>query len=466
MLVDKELPQVQAGLIARWRAMPRSLVLAVLCTALALSVDVWLTLLAAISGLIVFRSFRGIEQFGKARAEAYDVPQIRRRLVETVQTAPLISRVRGDETPVNESGGPLGRLMEAGKMLDLKRSRSVPILTAASAIVISLMVVALGGSMLVETTPITLPAAMVLSLSLIGAVVGAVRVLRFFNQKSDFVDACENVCHFIDRGTDAKVSERMGLGGRQHAIGMSGVTLYDGGGRILLNEISLKLEPSSVVAFLGTDPTAVNSLAELLLGFGNPRSGKVTVGEVPMSELHERWLSRNVLWIGRSGPVWSGTITENLGFGTAIPDNGQISEATRRVGVYDRLQTLPDGFATLISADDNRLDEQTRYGIGISRAWIRRPAVIVVQEPPLAAGTLTDDQGMDALCELAKMGSLVIVLPQRLRSLRMADRVILLNGANLAGEGKHEELLATSDLYRHLNYVLFNPYRHMTPSGA
>jgi ABC-type protease/lipase transport system fused ATPase/permease subunit len=464
-LIDQELPRVHQGLIARWRAVPRSIVLTVVCTLLALSVDIWLTLLAVISGLIVWRMYRAVDQAGRNRTEAFNVPLTRSRLVEAVYVAPLISRVRGDETPVLESGGPLARLMEASAVHDSQRSRAVPLVSAASALVVALLVLALGGNMLVDKTEISLPAALVLSLALIAAVTGATRVLKYWSRSAEFRESCELIYGYIDRGDQGAASERMGLSGRQHPIELSDVRLLDGAGRSLLEGVSLKLEPATVVAFLGTDPIAVNSLAELLLGFGTPQSGRVTIGDSPLGELHERWLCKNVMWIGRNGPVWAGSITENLGSSGSIPDTGQLSEATRKAGVYDRLQSLTDGFATLVTPDDQRLDEATKYGLAIARAWIRKPAVVVVEEPPLAPGTLGEDQAMETLVELARGGSLVIVLPQRLRTLRMADRVILLNGGRLAGEGKHEELLATSDLYRHLNYVLFNPFRHMAPGS-
>jgi ABC-type multidrug transport system fused ATPase/permease subunit len=64
------------------------------------------------------------------------------------------------------------------------------------------------------------------------------------------------------------------------------------------------------------------------------------------------------------------------------------------------------------------------------------------------------------LQELRDAGSLVVILPRRLQTLRQADRVVLMNGPRIAGEGKHSTLLSDSDLYRHLNYLLFNPYRH------
>lgn len=460
-LIETQLPAVRVGLIDWWRAMPRSVLLAVSCILLALAVDVWLATLAIISGFIMWRLYRWLERIGEERMSAFDLPTLRRRLVEAVQTAPLVARVRGDETPVDESGGPLGQLMAAGQRRDHGRARLVPAVTIASAVVISLLLLAFGGSMLELESSLGLPAALVLSLSLIGAVAGATRVIRMLSSLPSLREASQSVYAFVDRAPDSRANERMGLPGLRHAIELSDVTLPDASGQPLLSGLSLRLEPGTVVAVMGTEQVAVGALLELLLGFGKPRSGRVSVDGIEIHDLHERWLSKQVLWIGRNGPLWSGTINDNLSFASTVPDGGQISDATRKVGVYDRVQSLADGFSTLVTSDDGRLDDATRYGLAIARALIRKPAVVVVQEPPAAVGSLNDDPGIDALCDLARGGSLVVILPQRLRTLRMADRVVLLNGGQLAGEGRHEELLANSDLYRHLNYVLFNPYRHL-----
>ena len=81
-------------------------------------------------------------------------------------------------------------------------------------------------------------------------------------------------------------------------------------------------------------------------------------------------------------------------------------------------------------------------------------------EPPPPAEHLAEDPCLQAFRKLVENGTLVVILPRRLQTLRSADRVVLLNGPRLVGEGKHADLLASSDLYRHLNYLLFNPYRH------
>ncbi len=85
-------------------------------------------------------------------------------------------------------------------------------------------------------------------------------------------------------------------------------------------------------------------------------------------------------------------------------------------------------------------------------------------EPPPPAEHLTEDPCLKGLLSLVAGGSLVVMLPRRLLTLRSADRVVLFNGARLVGEGKHTDLLSSSDLYRHLNYLLFNPYRHQDTS--
>ncbi len=459
-LIEDQIPRIHRGLIARWRALPRSLVMLAICTLIAVAVDTWLTLLAIISGAMVWRLYQFLQRQGDAKVATYDVPQMQRRLIESVQTAPLISRVRGDETAVDESGGPLGQLIEFNLRRDSFRAFIVPAVSIATAASVALLLIALGGNMLSKETHLSLPAAFVLTMSLIGAVTSATRILGTWGMQADFREASDAVCSFVDRAAAARPTERLALGGAKHVIKLSDVSMLDGAGRSLLDRLSLQLEPASMVAILGTDSTSVSALVELLLGFGTPRSGTVSVDDVLIDQLHERWLSKNVLWIGKGGPIWSGSVLENLAFTGVVPDSGQISDATRKVGVFERLQSLPDGFSTLLSTDDHRLDEMSRYGIAIARAWLRRPAVIIVQEPSIPSGTLSDDPGMDALAELAQLGSLVIVLPQRLRTLRLANRVLLMNGGQLAGEGRHEELLGSSDLYRHLNYLLFNPFRN------
>ncbi|MCG8649132.1 MAG: ABC transporter ATP-binding protein, partial [Pirellulales bacterium] len=141
-------------------------------------------------------------------------------------------------------------------------------------------------------------------------------------------------------------------------------------------------------------------------------------------------------------------------------NNSNLVETLELVGIYDRLHRLPEGLNTIVAAGDSMLGVETTYAIAVARAVLHRPPIVLAMEPPAPAEHLADDPCLKALRQLVSAGTLVVMLPRRLSTLRSADRVVLLNGPRLVGEGKHAELLADSDLYRHLNYLLFNPYRH------
>ena len=132
----------------------------------------------------------------------------------------------------------------------------------------------------------------------------------------------------------------------------------------------------------------------------------------------------------------------------------------REVDVYEQIQRLPDGLGTYASVGGTSLSVEATYAIGVARALLHRPPILLVGEPPAPSAHMADDPCLNAIQKLVGQGSLVVMLPRRLQTLRSADRVLLLNGPNLAGEGKNtRSLLTDSDLYRHLNYLLFNPYR-------
>ena len=166
------------------------------------------------------------------------------------------------------------------------------------------------------------------------------------------------------------------------------------------------------------------------------------------------------MWIEPSGPIWDGTLIENLRGEDDSINNSTLVDALEEVQIYERLQRLPEGLNTIVSAGDALLDVEATYAIAVARALIHRPPILLALEPPPPAEHLPEDPCLKSLRKLVDAGTLVVMLPRRLQTLRGADRVILLNGPRLVGEGNHAELLGQSDLYRHLNYLLFNPYRH------
>ena len=461
-LIEERLPQLQSGLSAWWRAIPRSPLLLIGCVTLALLVDIWLTLLAVVSGLLVWQAQRLLDGGEATEASQWELPRSRRRLVELVQQAPLLGRLQSGDVIGQAFEEELERIRRNQANVDRRRSRAIPLLTLATTAAVCVLVLALGVNLFGAPSGLSLPAALVLGLALVGAVAAATRLVHALNQVAATSAAAAAVYRFLEVADDDQSSERVGLSGLRDGVELNNVTLHDDAGRPVLSSLTLSLKPASLVAVLGTDGVSSAALVELLLGFGRPSKGRVLIDGLPIGEIHPRSLARQVFWVGHDGPLWNGTIAENLAGHEPVGGNEALTEATRAAGVYDRLQELEDGFSTIVAADDTRLDASLRYGVAVARALLRKPAVVIVQEPAAGPEGLTEDTCLTALRTMADNGSLVIVLPRRLRTLRMADRVVLLNANRFAGEGKHEALLQSSDLYRHLNYTLFNPYRHLS----
>ncbi len=202
------------------------------------------------------------------------------------------------------------------------------------------------------------------------------------------------------------------------------------------------------------------------MGFGMPSEGRVTIDGIPLRDIHPQGPGRNVMWIEPNGPIWDGTIQENICGRDASINTRDVVEALEEVDVYERLQRLPEGLNTIVSPGDSMLSEETTYAMAVARALLHKPPIVLALEPPPPAEHLAEDPCLQGFAKVASTRELGDDFAASTANAASADRVVLLNGPRLVGEGKHADLLANSDLYRHLNYLLFNPYRHQKPERS
>lgn len=460
-LIQTSLPALRNGLIAWHRTNPRRVVILIGCVLLAVLVDVWLAMLAVVSWMLVWKFYRWLEGMDEPEGSQWELPRARERLVEMVQQGPMLARLQSGEEFNHLYNAQLQQLTDLQAVRDRTTIRRGPVLLLAATLAIGLLFFALGVNLLDASSGLTLPAALVLTLSLFGAGMAAAGLAKTQHVVQASEDSALTVFSFLDQPTRGGASERLGIGGLNDAIELSHVTLHDGQQQVLANDISLRLEPGTLVALMGSDVAALRAIVELLLGFGRPASGKATLDGMAIADIHPSALGKQVVWVGSDGPVWTGSIEENLRANTDGVTTADLADVTRKVGLYEQIQQLEEGFSAEISPGDSRLEASGRYQIAVARALLAKPAVVILEEQGASQTDLPEDPCLDALQELVKTGTLVVVLPHRLRTLRTAERVILLSNGQIAGEGKHEELLTSSDLYRHLNYQLFNPYRDM-----
>lgn len=460
-IIGNQLPSIQTGLSQWYQSVPRSLLTLGGCVFLALLVNVWLAVLAVISGVLVRRFFHKLHQQKDAELSHWEVPRSRQRMASLVGQAPLLARLQSQGIADQAYQQELDSMFRKLDVLHSRQARIWPLVFLAVSTAIAVMILGLGVNLLGSNSGLNVPAALVLGLALAGAASAAGQLQKLASQLIQSGESSDAIYRYLKRSDEVAPSEqRVGLAGLRDNVEIRDVTLSDSNGELILSHLSLELYPEQLIALLGTEQVSTRALTELLMGFGLPGEGRVSIDGIPLRDIHPQALSRNVMWIEPDGPIWDGTILENLSGNDSGISSSDVFDALREVNVYERIQRLPEGLNTIVSANDSMLGVETTYGIAVARALLHRPPILLALEPPPPAEHMPEDPCLNAFKKLVRQGTLVVLLPRRLPSLRSADRVILLNGARLAGEGNHSELLATSDLYRHLNYLLFNPYRH------
>lgn len=459
-LIGTQLPRLQSGLGMWFRVMPRSILTLAGCVVLAFLAEPWLSLIAVPTGYYLWQWVLKLRQSGRDEIRDWEVPRLRRRMAALVGGAPMLARLQTPDRTTEAFSAEANQLYRRLEISDRGRGRIWPMVFAAVAFAVAVLILGLGVSAFEESQPLVLPSALVLTLSLCGAAMAVSRIMSLRTQLVASKSAEDSIYSYLGSQTSLEPTEqRVGLGPIRDGVRIDGVTLDDSTGRNLLSALSIGFAPGEMVALMGTEEDSTRAIAELMMGFGLPREGSVTIDEISIREVHPKSLADKVIWIDPSGPIWDGTVAENIRGGNQDITNSDLIDAVQQLDVYERLHRLPEGLSTILSTSERDLDDDTTYAIGVARALVQSAPIILVAEPPPPAEHLTEDPCLSALKDLTDQGSMVIVLPRRLLTLRAADRVVLLNGPRLAGEGTHTRLLADSDLYRHLNYLLFNPYR-------
>ncbi|OYP37459.1 ABC transporter ATP-binding protein [Rhodopirellula sp. MGV] len=460
-LIGRHLPSLGRGLSLWYRVVPRSVLLLLGCVTVALVVHIYLAIIAVISGVMMWRLYTKVRGTDVEDAGKWEQPQLRDQIASLVARAPQMARLQAKGIAEESFRHEVDQLYHSLDDNESRRGRIWPTLFLAASAAIAIMVIGLGLNLLETDLGLSLSSAIVLGLALAGAFSAVWRILSLGRHlRTVSGPACDFVYAYLKTSDEATPSEqRVGLAGLRDGVEFRDVSLFGSHGQPILNHITTGFKPRSLAVLLGTDSVSTQAMAEMLMGFGRPATGEVRIDGLKLLDVHPASLSKNVMWIDPSGPLWDGTIEENLAGGDSTLNSSDIVEALREVDVYEQISRLPEGLSTYASVEDKSLSTEATYGIGLARALLHRPPILLVSEPPSISTQLDDDPCLRALNKLVSQGSLVVVLPRRLQTLRSADRVILLNGADLAGEGRHADLLSDSDLYRHMNYLLFNPYR-------
>ena len=266
-----------------------------------------------------------------------------------------------------------------------------------------------------------------------GALAGAKRVRAMFAMTPETVEARDAIAATEVRG-DIRFED----------VGFT----YPGGATVL-HDIAFDAKPGQVVALVGLTGAGKTTRVSLIPRFYDAAVGRVLIDGVDVRQYRVRSLREKIAIVLQDPVLFSGTIADNLRYGRLDATRQEIEEAARAAHAHEFISRLPKGYDTEIAEAGGELSGGERQRLSVARAILKNAPILILDEPTSSLDSISEEIVFAALRRL-RAGRTTIVIAHRLSTVRDADRILVLDGGQIAAQGRHEELVKSSQLYRRM----------------
>jgi ATP-binding cassette, subfamily B, bacterial len=229
-------------------------------------------------------------------------------------------------------------------------------------------------------------------------------------------------------------------------------------GAAVLQNFEVRIKAGTSTALVSVDPLQAHAVAYMLPRFIEPQRGRVLFDSEDINWGTLESLRAETIYVGGADPFFTGSVLENITCGQPQYSLQDATQAAKTAHAHKFISRLPNGYETMIGEHGETLTPGQGFLLGLARAAIRDPAVLIIEEPL----TLLDEDTkalLDDAYNRLLPGRTVLFLPSRLSTVRRCDQVVFVHDGRAEAVGTHAELLKKSDLYRHWEYVTFNAFR-------
>jgi len=286
---------------------------------------------------------------------------------------------------------------------------------------------------------------------LVAMLVGPLRMLgMWIGQAQRATASGERIFEVMDEPEE--VAEREGaveLPSGPGRIAFEDVTFAYLPGRPVLEDVELDVDAGRTVALIGHTGSGKTTLASLVPRFYDVSDGRVLLDGVDVRDVRLTSLRRAIGVISQDPFLFSATVRENIAFGVPDATEEQVVAAARLAQAHEFVEQLPDGYETVIGERGITLSGGQRQRIAIARALILDPRVLILDDATASVDATTEARIRLGLREAMK-GRTTLIIAHRLSTIALADELVVLEEGRIAAQGSHDELLATSRVYREI----------------
>lgn len=226
-------------------------------------------------------------------------------------------------------------------------------------------------------------------------------------------------------------------------------------GEEVLHGLNLEVEAGTTLALVGQSGGGKTTICSLLMRFYEPDSGHILIDGQDISKVTQNSLRSSIGLVQQDVYLFDGTICENIAYGKPDASFKEIYTAAKKAQILDFIESLPDGFNTVVGERGTRLSGGQKQRISIARVFLKDPKILILDEATSALDNESERAVQESLSELTK-GRTTLIIAHRLSTIKRADQIVTIANGKVIEQGSHDELLAQQGTYASYYQMQFN----------
>lgn len=211
-----------------------------------------------------------------------------------------------------------------------------------------------------------------------------------------------------------------------------------------------EIEKGKTTAIVGESGSGKTTLASLVQNLYSLKKGKIMIGDYDIQYISNQSLRTMVSVVPQQIDLFSGNVIDNIALGEDIPNMQRIIDITKKLGILEFIEKLPNGFQTYLGENGSQLSGGQKQRIAIARALYKNPEILILDEATSALDTESEQIIQRTLDEFKAQGKTMIVIAHRLSTIAHADTILVMKEGKVIEQGSHKELLAKDSVYKRM----------------
>ncbi len=272
------------------------------------------------------------------------------------------------------------------------------------------------------------------------------RIISFVEQYQNGMTGFKRFLEIMDYPVEADDPNAKDLGRVKGEIEFDNVTFRYEEEKTVLSDLSFKVDAGKTLALVGPSGGGKTTICHLIPRFYELAGGKITVDGTDIRDVTRASLRENIGIVAQDVFLFNASIYDNIAYGTPTATREQVEDAARRANILEYINSLPEGFDTIVGERGIKLSGGQKQRVAIARVFLKNPPVLILDEATSALDNATEQMIQHSLEELAH-GRTTIVVAHRLTTIKNADEILVISDNGIEERGNHESLLQKGGIY-------------------